>query len=110
MTKAQEENQEEVKERIDRGEMILLESTWDDPKEEEAEQRENMSDSKPTSQGMIFSLIIHRESCAHNASLAKNELRASAHPHPNNLFQLHTPQKHSHHLFTCGKPSQKAPN
>jgi len=32
----------------DEGEMLLLESTWDDPKEEEAEQRENISHSKPT--------------------------------------------------------------
>ena len=98
----EEENKEEKK--------AYLMKDQEEYKEEEAEQRKNMSYSKPTSQGTICSLIIHGESCIHNVSLGKTKLHASAHPHPNNLFQLHTPQKHSHHLFTCGKPSQKAPN
>jgi len=89
--------------------MLLLESTWDDPKEEEAEQRENISHSKPTGQGKICALIIHEESCAHNISLSKTKLHASTDPHPSNLFHLHKPQKHSHLLFTRGKPSQKNP-
>jgi len=55
----------------DEGEMLPFESTWDDPKDEEGEQRENISHSKPTSQGMIWSLIIHGEHCAHNVSISK---------------------------------------
>ena len=78
----------------DKGEMLLLESTWDDPKEEGAGQRENISHSKPTGHGKICLLIIHGESCSYNVSLSKTKLHASVHPHLNNLFQLHTPQKH----------------
>ena len=85
LIKDEEENQVEVKVRIDEGEMLRLESTWDDPKEEKAEQRENISHSKRVVQGMTGSLIAHGESRAQIVSLSKTKLHASAHPHPKNV-------------------------
>ena len=68
------------------GEMLVLESTWDDPKEEEAEQRGDISHSKPTGQAKKCSWIINGESCAHSPA----NLHTFVYPH------VYTPSHHHH--------------
>jgi len=96
-------NLEEVMEEPNESEMLFLRRNLSNLKDGKNEQRENIFHSRSTIQGTVCSLIIDGESCANTVSLGmveKPNLHATAHPHPNNLFQ--TP--------TCGKPSQTTPD
>jgi len=67
------ENQEEVVEEADEGELLVLRKALSTLNGDKEEQRENMFHSRCTVQGMACSLIIDGGSCANIASLSMVE-------------------------------------
>ena len=59
-----EEEQEEVVEEADEGEMLVIRTTMSELKGDKEEQRENIFHSRCTDQGKVCSLIIDGGSCA----------------------------------------------
>ena len=85
------EEQEEVVEEVDEGELLVLRRALSTKRGELEEQRENIFHTRCTIQGKVCSLIIDGGSCANVASLTMVEklgLQASAHPHPYNIQWL----------------------
>jgi len=86
-----EEDQEEVVEEADEGELLVLRRAMSGLKGEKEEQRENIFNSRCTVQGKVCSLIIDRGSCANVASssmVKKLGLQATVHPDPYNIQWL----------------------
>jgi len=63
-----EEDQREVIEEVDEGELLVLRRAMSSLKVEKEEQRENIVYSRCTIQGKVWSLIIDGGSCANVAS------------------------------------------
>ena len=85
------EEQEEVVEVADEGELLVLRRALNSQKGVLDEQRENIFHTRCTIQGKVCSLIIDGGSCANVASSSMVEklgLQASAHPHPYNIQLL----------------------
>ena len=85
------EEQEEVVEVADEGELLVLRRALNSQKGVLDEQRENIFHTRCTIQGKVCSLIIDGGSCANVASSSMVEklgLQASAHPHPYNIQWL----------------------
>jgi len=68
-----EEDQEEVVQVADEGELLVLRRAMSDLKGEKEEQRENIFHSKCTVQGKVCSFIIDGGSCANVVSLSMVE-------------------------------------
>jgi len=85
------DEQEEVMEEADEGELLGLQKALSGIKGAKEEQRENIFHTRCTVQGRVCSLIIDGESCANVASLSmveKLNLQATAHPQPYNIQWL----------------------
>lgn len=85
------EDQDEVVEEADEGELLVLRRTLSGIKGTQEEQRENIFHSRCTIQGKVCSLIIDGGSCTNVASsqmVEKLNLKPTAHPHPYNIQWL----------------------
>ena len=85
------EDQEEVVEEADKGELLVLKRALSGLKGDKEEQRENIFHSRCMIQGKVCSLIVDGGSCANIASLSiveKLNLPAMAHPYPYNIQWL----------------------
>jgi len=85
------EEQEEVIEEADEGELLVLIRPLSNLKGAKEEQRENIFHSRCMVQGKVCSLIIDKESCVNVALLSmvkKLNLQATAHPQHYNIQWL----------------------
>ena len=97
-----EEDQEEVVEVADEGEMLMLRRVMSGLKEKKEGQRENIFHSRCTIQEKVCSLIIDGGSCANVASsnmVEKLSLHGTVHPHPYKLQWLN--QGKGLHVNSC---------
>jgi len=85
------ENQDEIIEEADEGELLVLRRVLSNQRGVKDEQRENIFHTRCTVQGKVCSLIIDGGSCANVVSLSMIEklgMQTVTHPHPYNIQWL----------------------